>query len=167
MSVAYDPKNFIHEGVYPSLGDEHDHSEQRFTDNDVAEQLSHYTAEASMLPDDRNVLGDERDLLGNDGTDMTQLDLSAPAFPSPVQAPAQPNLEAHIESPPMPITTPTQVSPGREDSPSSARGRVIPKPNRDVIKQADGKFHCPLDDCKEDLRSFSRKCEWKYERSTG
>ncbi|CAM1500544.1 Fc.00g097060.m01.CDS01 [Cosmosporella sp. VM-42] len=163
MSVAYEPRNFIHEGAYPSIGDEHDHTDQRFTDSDVAEQLSHYTAEASMLPDDRGVLGDDRGMMPEDAAavqEATRLDLG-PSFPSPMQATMQsPTLDG--------LPDPKDLSPGAA-SPPSSRVKPIPKPDRDVIKQADGKFHCPLDDCKEDIRAFSRKCEWnkhmdKHER---
>ncbi|KAJ3498979.1 hypothetical protein NLG97_g703 [Lecanicillium saksenae] len=55
MSVAYEPRSFIHEGAYPPIGDEHDHgADNRFTDSDVAEHLSHYTSDAAMLQDDRD-----------------------------------------------------------------------------------------------------------------
>ncbi|KAH7011413.1 hypothetical protein EDB80DRAFT_388633 [Ilyonectria destructans] len=166
MSVAYEPRNFIHEGAYPPIGDEHDHAaDQRFTDNDVAEQLSHYTAEAAMLPDDRVVLGDDRGMIPEDATaiqEATRLDLGHASFPSPLQAAMQvpPSLD--------PLQDEKDLSPG-VGSPPSLRIKPIPKPDREVAKQADGKFHCPLDDCKEELRAFSRKCEWnkhmdKHER---
>ncbi|KAF7550166.1 hypothetical protein G7046_g8101 [Stylonectria norvegica] len=194
MSVAYEPRNFIHEGAYPPIGDEHDHAaDQRFTDNDVAEQLSHYTTEASMLPDDRSLLGDDRGMMPEDAAtiqEATRLDLPHPSFPSPMQVQMQiPSLSNSLpddkdlthSSFPSPIQDPMHtpslndplsdekdLSPGA-GSPSSSRIKPIPKPDRDVVKQADGKFHCPLDDCKEDTRSFSRKCEWnkhmdKHER---
>ncbi|KAH7149163.1 hypothetical protein B0J13DRAFT_298790 [Dactylonectria estremocensis] len=166
MSVAYEPRSFIHEGAYPPIGDEHDHAaDQRFTDNDVAEQLSHYTAEAAMLPDDRVVLGDDRGMIPEDATaiqEATRLDLGHPTFPSPI-------VEA-MQVPPAldPLQDEKDLSPG-VGSPPSLRIKPIPKPDREVLKQADGKFHCPLDDCKEEQRAFARKCEWnkhmdKHER---
>lgn len=188
MSVAYEPRNFIHEGAYPPIGDEHDHGvEQRFTDNDVAEQLSHYTAEASLLPDDRGVMGDDRGVMGDDrgvlgddrgvmGDDQgvlgedrgmmpedavavqeaTRLDLDHTSFPSPMQDDMQ---TPHLGDPLVPDDK--EVSPDTGSPPSSTRIKPIPKPDREAIKQPDGKFHCPLDDCKEDVRAFTRKCEWK------
>lgn len=242
MSVVYEPRNFIHEGAYPPIGDEHDHGvEQRFTDSDVAEQLSHYTTEASLLPDDRGVLGDDRgvmggdqgvlgddrdmmgdnrdvlgdnshvlgdnrdvmgddrDVLGNDrgvlGDDQgvlgddrnmmdddrnvlddrsvmgddrgmmpedavavqeaTHLDLGHSPFPSPMQTPMQ----ASQMGDPL-GSEEKELSPDASTPPSS-RVKPIPKPDRDAVKQTDGKYHCPMDDCKEDIRAFSRKCEWK------
>lgn len=162
MSVAYEPRSFMSEGAYPSMGDDHDPPEQRFTDSDVAEQLSHYTQEASMLPDERDVLGDERDLLHDDPDpthmdDGTQLDLTADSFPSPMEevsiAPPLPQLQEMVSV--------TKVESPRSEGSPSMRPKGIPKPERDVSKQDDGKFHCPLSDCREETRVFSRKCEWK------
>lgn len=189
MSVAYEPRSFIHEGAYPPIGDEHDHdhdhdhaADQRYTDSDVAEHLSHYTADPSILADEREVLGDGRDVLGDDRgvlgddrgimsddagavQDATRLDLGGPTgFSSPMQVPLP-------DPPSMPDTLPESKdpSPGVGSPSSASRIRPIPKPDRDVAKQSDGKFHCPLSDCREDLRAFSRKCEWnkhmdKHER---
>lgn len=161
MSVAYEPRNFIHEGAYPPIGDDHEHTPepQRFTDNDVAEQLSHYTREVEMLPDERGVLGDDRAMMPEDATavqEATRLDLSHTGFTSPIPdgLPAPTPLD--------PIPTPMEREPSPAvSSPPSSRVKPIPKPDRDVVKQADGKYHCPMDECKEDVRAFSRKCEWK------
>lgn len=155
MSVAYEPRSFMHEGAYPPIGDEHDHgADQRFTDSDVAEHLSHYTADAAMLHDDRDVM-DERSMLHDpSGPDGTRLDLGPTDFSSPLEV----AMSAPDMSPALPDSK--DPSPGVESLPSS-RIKPIPKPSRAVVKQADGKFHCPLDDCKEDVRTFSRKCEWK------
>lgn len=158
MSVAYEPRSFIHEGGYPPIGDEHDHAaDQRFTDSEVAEHLSHYTADASLLQDDRVVLGDDRVLMGDDSNsvqDGTRLDLSDAVFTSPMQ------VSLHEPSVSEPLPDSKEVSPSA-GSPPSSRIKPIPKPERDVSKKSDGKFHCPLDDCLEDIRAFSRKCEWK------
>lgn len=195
MSVAYEPRAFIHEGGYPPMDDGHDRPSepQRFTDNDVAEQLSHYTAEASILPGDRNILNDDRSILNDDrnilnddrnilnddrnilnddrglmsedaatAQEVARLELSHPSFPSPMQATVQ------ISAMPDGIMEDKDLSPAAGPS-TPSRVKPIPKPDREVEKQADGKFHCPLDDCKEDIRIFSRKCEWnkhmdKHER---
>jgi hypothetical protein len=52
----------------------------------------------------------------------------------------------------------------KEDSPTPTtpqRIKPIPKPDREVTKNVDGKYVCTWPDCAEDVRSFSRKCEWK------
>ncbi|KOS23148.1 Zinc finger protein 76 [Escovopsis weberi] len=204
MSVAYEPRSFLHEGNYPPIGDEPDHAaDQRFTDSEVAEHLSHYTADAAILPDDRGVMGDERDILVEDDPvihDASQLDLNVTGFSSPLQVSLhvplpepmpevklspppgphhphphqQPHQQPHPQSQPHPHPHPQPHPqalslPQQHQPPPPSRVKPIPKPERVVHKQADGKFHCPLEDCKEEVRSFSRKCEWnkhmdKHER---
>ncbi|KAK5992208.1 hypothetical protein PT974_05609 [Cladobotryum mycophilum] len=158
MSVAYEPRSFLHEGAYPPIGDDPDHgADQRYTDSEVAEHLSHFTADTAMLGDDRGVM--------DDGVvqDTAQLDLGVPVFSSPIQVPL------HVPSLPDPIPPESkEPSPGA-GSPPTSRVKPIPKPDREVHKKSDGKFHCPLDDCTEEVRAFSRKCEWnkhmdKHER---
>lgn len=109
-----------------------------------------------MLPDDRVVLGDERDMLVEDDSVIQddQLDLGAPVFSSPLQV--------DLHAPSLTDTLPEHkdLSPG-PGSPSSSRVKAIPKPERAVHKKSDGKFHCPLEDCKEEVKAFTRKCEWK------
>ncbi|KAF4120024.1 BRLZ protein [Geosmithia morbida] len=196
MSVAYEPRSFMHEGTYPPIGDEHDHgADHRYTDSDVAEHLSHYTAGAAgMLPDDRDgIMGDHDDqsgIMGDHNTgvvddDPSRLDLDPTGFSSPIQLPMQtttmqePPQGMHDDANDVPdndssnnVLTVKPESPmtvamgGGGDSPqppsSSSRSKTMSKPDREAVKQADGKFHCPLHDCKEEVRSFSRKCEWKY-----
>lgn len=162
------------DGAYPPIGDEHDHgADQRFTDSDVAEQLSHYTNEALLaderaalddraamgervVMDDQHVLEDESALLQDDTTqDATRLDLDDASFPSPMQlaVEAQHIPEAQPES---------KDSSPAAGSPLSTRMKNLPKPDRpQVPKQADGKFHCTVEDCKEEVRAFHRRCEWK------
>lgn len=175
MSVVYEPRNFMPDGAYPPIGDEHDHgADQRFTDNDVAEQLSHYTNEA-LLADERAALDDraamseqavmdeqraleeEQALLADDATvqDAAQLDLDDATFPSPIHV----TLDAHHMPDGLHDSKDSSPVAG---SPHSTRMKNLPKPERpQVPKQADGKFHCTVDDCKEDVRAFHRRCEWK------
>ncbi|KIL96604.1 hypothetical protein FAVG1_01348 [Fusarium avenaceum] len=166
MSVAFEPRNFMHDGGYPPIGDDHDHTaDQRFTDNDVAEQLSHYTTEASMLPDSTGVLGDDRGMMPEHAAavqEATRLDLGHSDFPSPIEAALQaPTLD--------PLPDDKDLSPSIGSPPAASRIKPIAKPEREAVKGADGKFHCTQDDCKEEIRVFSRKCEWnkhmdKHER---
>ncbi|PFH60447.1 hypothetical protein XA68_10922 [Ophiocordyceps unilateralis] len=170
MSVAYETRSFIHEGAYSAIGDDSDH--QRYTDSDVAEHLGHYTAEASILPDDdHEVLGHDRGIISDDDDaaasvvvqDATRLDLGSPAFPSPIIVP--------LSGPSMgdEALGSKDPSPGIGSPSSAARNKAITKPGRDVAKQSDGKFHCIQPDCKDEVRAFSRRCEWnkhmdKHER---
>jgi hypothetical protein len=52
----------------------------------------------------------------------------------------------------------------KEDSPSAItphRIKSVPKPDREVTKNTDGKFVCTFPGCTEEIREFQRKCEWK------
>jgi hypothetical protein len=102
-------------------------------------------------------LGDDRGLM-DDGSvvqDATRLDLGATGFSSPIQ------VSLHAPSIPDHMPESKDPSPGIGSPTQGSRVKPIPKPDRDVVKQPDGKFHCPLDECKEEVRAFSRKCEWK------
>lgn len=50
----------------------------------------------------------------------------------------------------------------KEDSepPSPGRSKPVPKPDREVTKGEDGRFVCNWNGCTEELKIFSRKCEW-------
>lgn len=51
----------------------------------------------------------------------------------------------------------------KEDSPTAttpSRIKAIPKPDREVTKNIEGKFVCTWPGCSEDIREFGRKCEW-------
>jgi len=52
----------------------------------------------------------------------------------------------------------------KEDSPTATtptRIKAIPKPDREVTKNPEGKFVCIWPGCSEEIREFGRKCEWK------
>ncbi len=52
----------------------------------------------------------------------------------------------------------------KEDSPTAttpSRSKAIPKPDREVTKNGDGKYVCTWPGCTEDVKQFGRKCEWK------
>ncbi|KAK0728586.1 hypothetical protein B0T26DRAFT_640177 [Lasiosphaeria miniovina] len=51
----------------------------------------------------------------------------------------------------------------KEDSPTATtpqRIKAIPKPDREVTKNIDGKYVCTWPGCSEDMKEFGRKCEW-------
>lgn len=70
----------------------------------------------------------------------------------PFTDPAEPRLD--LNTAPIP----------KEDSPSAttpSRIKAIPKPDREVTKNPDGKYVCSWQGCTEEVREFNRKCEWK------
>jgi hypothetical protein len=58
-----------------------------------------------------------------------------------------------------PPSLPKEESP---TTPTPARIKPIPKPDRDVTKYLEGKYVCTWEECTEDVWEFQRKCEWKY-----
>ncbi|KAK5662995.1 hypothetical protein OQA88_6409 [Cercophora sp. LCS_1] len=58
---------------------------------------------------------------------------------------------------------PPSSLPVKEDSPTAitpTRIKPIPKPDREVTKNGDGKFVCTFPECTEEVKEFGRKCEW-------
>jgi hypothetical protein len=47
------------------------------------------------------------------------------------------------------------------DAPSPGRSKPIPKPDREVTKDANGRFYCNWPGCTEEVKDFGRKCEWR------
>ncbi|KAL2160615.1 hypothetical protein VTH06DRAFT_1303 [Thermothelomyces fergusii] len=131
MSVVYEPRNFIHDGSYPPMDDNHDPSPEadRFTDpadavvNELATTVATFTAPHSQF----------------------------------VDTPEPPRLDL----PAAPSTAAT--SPPKEESPNATtpqRVKAIPKPDREVTRNLEGKFICTWPGCSEEPKEFTRKCEW-------
>lgn len=71
--------------------------------------------------------------------------------------------EPRLDLPAAPSTT-TTTSPPKEESPNATtpqRVKAIPKPDREVTKNLEGKFICTWPGCSEEPKEFVRKCEWK------
>ena len=47
------------------------------------------------------------------------------------------------------------------DPASPGRSKPVPKPDREVTKDANGRFYCNWAGCTEEIRDFNRKCEWR------
>lgn len=147
MSVVYEPRALFQEGHYPNLIEhdpDQDHHVQYASQDDVpVSDLPDYSQLAATLgSEDRNMIHDGiSDIDLNLATSATMASLGA-ELPETL-APAEP-----LEDPESPPVT-------------SGRSKCIPKPERDVQKQADGKYYCTNPDCTEDIRGFHRKCEWK------
>ncbi|KAL2757949.1 hypothetical protein ACRALDRAFT_1068413 [Sodiomyces alcalophilus JCM 7366] len=159
MSVIYEPRNFMHDPSYPPIGDpDQDYHGQRlqYQSPDDVPDLSPYNASPPMLPDDRSMI---QEALANEAamvTDAAQLSI--------------PNAAALVSLPtnltnPMPPNDREET----ETAPQTVRTKHIPKPEREVQKQADGKYYCTFPGCIEEVQVFNRKCEWskhmdKHER---
>lgn len=90
----------------------------------------------------------------------------------------KPHDEPHYPSPPPPMSenpytaqpmteTPDHTSlelpelpKDEEEVPSPGRSKPVPKPDREITKDANGRFYCTWPGCTEETKDFNRKCEW-------
>jgi hypothetical protein len=96
----------------------------------------------------------------NDVTDLAAYTTSTPA-PQPLLSP-----EPHhgLDIAPAPVVAPVPIvlpTPKDEsDTRIPQRAKAIPKPEREISKNARGKYECTWQGCSESVREFNRKCEW-------
>ncbi|KAJ1326608.1 zinc finger protein 143/76 [Microdochium nivale] len=84
----------------------------------------------------------------------TLLDPSSPPPSIPFLGPPTPE-----DALPTPPSMPKSRT-GSSGSPVPSRMKPIPKPDREVMKSRDGKYRCTTAGCSDEIREFSRKCEW-------
>ncbi len=133
MSVVYETRPYIHDTSYPPVDETQD--------ADVASGSVH----------------------GFDDTDVPDMAAVA-AVAASFNAREAVALAAESEPPAELIARLAEAK--VEDTPGSRippiRARPIPKPGREVQKDANGMFLCTWPSCAEEHKEFSRKCEWKY-----
>ena len=49
---------------------------------------------------------------------------------------------------------------GTHEPESPGRSKPVPKPDRPITKDANGRFYCDWPNCTEAVKDFGRKCEW-------
>ncbi len=133
MSVVYEPRSFIHDGGYPPMDDHPDDT----------------TPDPDRFTDPTDAV-------------VSELASTVATFTAPHQ-PFVDTSEPRLELPTVPPAPTTAISP-KEDSPTATtpqRIKAIPKPDREVTKNLEGKFVCTWPGCSEEPKEFTRKCEWK------
>ncbi|KAK8099095.1 uncharacterized protein PG998_012336 [Apiospora kogelbergensis] len=98
---------------------------------------------------------------GNDG-------INSPFEDDPVSGlPLLPDSPSHHPFGSLPATSPQPILSGPKsdsdqpaDTPAPQRTKAIPKPDREVVKNGNGKYVCLFPDCTEEVKEFGRKCEW-------
>ncbi len=91
-----------------------------------------------------------------DDPDITSLAAAAASYTTS-GASILSDAEARLDLPPS--------LPPKDESPAPStpsRTKAIPKPEREVRKNAQGVYECSWPECTEDTKEFSRKCEWRY-----
>ena len=150
MSVAYEPRAFMHDGAYPNLGDDNDRDHaadlghDRYTDH---EGMPVFNAAPTMIDDERDLVGDESPMAQGAVLDLPMVKATTP---QDVES------DQHIKTVAPPLAPMDQPTP-----PPSARIKAIPKPDREVSKQADGRFYCSWPGCTDEKQVFARRCEWR------
>lgn len=146
MSVVYEPRSFMHDGVYPPIGDhDHDHNgDPRVQYASDVTDLSAYNLGAGLSGDER-IEG----LTAEDLVTDAQLSLATTAALASLPPSLAEALQAHNHDEAEPAAA------------LAARTKCIPKPDREVHKQADGKFYCTFAGCTDEIQVFNRKCEWR------
>lgn len=153
MSVAYEPRSFHDDNPYAPVG-ESDH------DHDHTDLNKYINTEANV--EDMADLAAVAYAQGDDGT------------PSPFNPADTPPATLDLVGPVAPPNVDPANVPIRESSPvllgmPSMRSKPIAKPDRIVTKNEEGLYECRWEDCKEEAKTFHRKCEWskhmdKHER---
>ncbi|KAK4122291.1 hypothetical protein N657DRAFT_576174 [Parathielavia appendiculata] len=131
MSVVYEPRNFIHDGAYPPMDEPHDTA-----------------PDSDRFPDPSDAVVNEL------ATTVATFTQPHPEFVD--------TTEPRLELPVAPPTAVPTTSP-KEESPTAStpqRSKAVPKPDREVTRNLDGKFVCTWPGCAEEPREFVRKCEW-------
>ncbi|KAK4142163.1 uncharacterized protein C8A04DRAFT_13456 [Dichotomopilus funicola] len=144
MSVVYEPRNFIHDGGYPPMDDEHvttSPDADQFTDSEdtVTNELA--TTVASYL----------NTQLNTQFIDTTEQRLDLPTVPQTATTDASP-----------------EHDPGSPTLCDDEDGPIL-RPVRSPVKNERGKYPCTWANCNEKVREWIRKCEYnkhmdKHER---
>ncbi|TGO17225.1 hypothetical protein BTUL_0019g00150 [Botrytis tulipae] len=64
------------------------------------------------------------------------------------------------ETPDHPSLELPELPKDEEEAPSPGRSKPVPKPDREITKDANGRFYCTWPGCTEEVKDFNRKCEW-------
>jgi hypothetical protein len=85
-----------------------------------------------------------------------------PRYPSPPPPLSENpyNAQRPTQTPDSRIDMPVEPK-SESDAPSPGRSKPVPKPDREVTKDASGRFYCNWPNCTEEQRDFGRKCEWR------
>ncbi|QSZ32805.1 hypothetical protein DSL72_002385 [Monilinia vaccinii-corymbosi] len=85
-----------------------------------------------------------------------------PHYPSPPPPMSENPYTAQpmTETPEHQVLELPELPKDEEEAPSPGRSKPVPKPDREVTKDANGRFYCTWAGCTEEIKDFNRKCEW-------
>ncbi|KAF7946978.1 uncharacterized protein EAE97_004227 [Botrytis byssoidea] len=68
--------------------------------------------------------------------------------------------QSMTETPDHPSLELPELPKDEDEAPSPGRSKPVPKPDREITKDANGRFYCTWPGCTEEVKDFNRKCEW-------
>lgn len=165
MSVAYEPRSFHDDSPYAPVGESHhDHLPDHVNDHLGLNKYINTEANVDDMADLAAATYDERDgvvspfntsddvVVGTVGSPDT-LDLVGPPNVDPANVPIRDSSSDLLGG--------DEMGHDHDHTPSGIRSKPIAKPNRAITKNDDGQYVCRWPDCKEEAKTFQRKCEWK------
>lgn len=173
MSVAYEPRSFHDDSPYAPVGEndhDHDHLPDHVNDHLGLNKYINTEANVDDMADLAAATYDERDAVVSPFNTSDDVVVGAVESPGPLDLVGPPNVD--------PTNVPVRDSSNdllagddvghdhdhdhaHANTPSGTRSKPIAKPNRAVTKNDDGLYECKWPDCKEEVKAFQRKCEWR------
>ena len=130
--------------------------------------LSSYQYKMSVVYETRNPLPTSAYALPEDSRDpkvtaFNHLNPNGDPTLIPSSSPTPSASSLAPTTPPNRYSSPLVAPDGKGGTPKGAQARMkpIPKPQRQVVKNRDGKFICTWNNCNAPIKEFLRKCEWK------
>lgn len=158
MSVAYEPRSFHDDSPYAPVGEnDHDHTDLGLNKYINTEANVDDMADLAAATYDAATAGPPSPFHTSDSPALDLGPVAVAVVGPPNVDPT--NLPIRESSTEM-LGSTNDVGHHTHHHPS-ARSKPIAKPIRMVTKNEDGLYECRWHDCKEELKSFHRKCEWR------
>lgn len=167
MSVAYEPRSFHDDSPYAPVGEnDHDHISDHVNDHLGLNKYINTEANVDDMADLAAATYDERDAVVSPFNTSDDVVVDTVGSPGALDLVGPPNVDPAN----VPIRDTSSDLLGTDDvghdhghplTPPGTRSKPIAKPNRMVTKNEDGLYECRWPDCKEEVKTFQRKCEWR------
>lgn len=144
MSVAYEHRAFPIDSPYAPVGEHDDHNAD---DADDDHDMNKYINTEANVDDMADLAAATYEPRGPSPFHTTTAD--SPAALDDLVSSPPPNVDPAN----VPLPTPTHTP--------ATRSKPIAKPSRAVTKNEAGMFECRWPECKEEVKVFPRKCEWR------
>lgn len=153
MSVAYEHRAFPIDSPYAPVGEHGTHNAHGAAadDDDDHDDMNKYINTEANVDDMADLAAATYAPRGPSPFHTTAADSPALDDDDDLVAGSSPN---NVDPANVPLTTSPTHAP-------ATRSKPIAKPSRVVTKNESGMFECRWPECKEELKLFPRKCEWR------